>query len=357
MNSLSSNGLLPRLRAVGAVIPNAFDQPLSDHTGMFARPALARHVLLSPVFDGPGFVAHRAGNLFHRFVEVPLAIAVVSIEKSPVDANRIGITSGSKLIALVVAHDSRSGREIAAAVVFQFEENVPFAAIRRGMIRRTCGAFLVVEGRGYRPVRVDMVQSDYAKHPAVAADTGLQRLKGIIVLSLHRLKPARSIRPVLNIVVRQFWDFYEHLASFAFGVWVAWTSGGTREPRPRSVQGLGEVSPFTISSLCRTRTKRSRRELGMCKQQSALCASCRQPRVGQALAADRFDHRIQPLKGVPFDVAFVHWYFFSPQKSWWTRRESNSHYSSVQGRCHLVRRLAHIKMLGGFFWPWEETLP
>lgn len=33
--------------------------------------------------------------------------------------------------------------------------------------------------------------------------------------------------------------------------------------------------------------------------------SCGQPRVGQALSADRLDHRIQPLKRVPFDVAFI----------------------------------------------------
>src|SRR5208282_1230386 len=33
--------------------------------------------------------------------------------------------------------------------------------------------------------------------------------------------------------------------------------------------------------------------------------SCGQPRIGQPLATDRFDHRIQPLKAVPFDVAFV----------------------------------------------------
>src|SRR5208282_4210237 len=34
-------------------------------------------------------------------------------------------------------------------------------------------------------------------------------------------------------------------------------------------------------------------------------SSCRQPRVGQALPADRFNHRIQPLKRMPLDVAFV----------------------------------------------------
>jgi len=36
-----------------------------------------------------------------------------------------------------------------------------------------------------------------------------------------------------------------------------------------------------------------------------LVCSCRQPRICQALAADRFNHRVQPLKTMPFDIAFV----------------------------------------------------
>src|SRR5277367_4433848 len=86
---------------------------------MFARPSLARHVLLSPVFDGSILVAHGTGNLLHRLVEVSLAIAGVSIEKPPVDADRIGIAPRSKLVALVITHNSRSGRETATASLLE----------------------------------------------------------------------------------------------------------------------------------------------------------------------------------------------------------------------------------------------
>src|SRR5208282_5160276 len=60
----------------------------------------------------------------------------------------------------------------------------------------------------------------------------------------------------------------------ACGVLAALTSGGNSELHRRSAQG-----PWALS--------------------------CGQPRIGQALAADRFDHRIQPLKRVTLYVTFV----------------------------------------------------
>jgi len=70
--------------------------------------------------------------------------------------------------------------------------------------------------------------------------------------------------------------FSHVLPSFAFSVLVVSTLDGNSELHQLSAQGLlGEW------------------------------VSCRQPRIGQPLSANHFNHRIQPLKAVPFDVAFV----------------------------------------------------
>ncbi len=78
--------------------------------------------------------------------------------------------------------------------------------------------------------------------------------------------------------------------SFAAGVWVALTSGDTRAQHPRFAQ---EASGDDAASL-------GNWEKGRCKGRQGLFRSysCRQPRVGQPLAADRSDHGIQTLKGV-----------------------------------------------------------
>jgi hypothetical protein len=75
------------------------------------------------------------------------------------------------------------------------------------MIRRTCGAFLVIKGGGYSAVGVNMMQPDSAEHSAVTPNARLERLKRIVILALDRLKPAGRIGPVLNIVIRDLGNF------------------------------------------------------------------------------------------------------------------------------------------------------
>ena len=92
--------------------------------------------------------------------------------------------------------------------------------------------------------------------------------------------------------------------SSACAVWVASTSDGMREPRPLFAE---EPSAVHSGIPARGRTLPAY----VCPVLSAdriphkAYTSCRQPRVGQSLPANRFDHRIQPLKAVPLDVAFV----------------------------------------------------
>jgi len=67
--------------------------------------------------------------------------------------------------------------------------------------------------------------------------------------------------------------------SFSFAAWVALISDGKRGPHPQRL-----LAACVRSFLCDSR--------GI---QGCIRGSCRQPRVSQPLAADRFDHRIQPL--------------------------------------------------------------
>lgn len=41
------------------------------------------------------------------------------------------------------------------------------------------------------------------------------------------------------------------------------------------------------------------------REDDRIGISCRQPRIGPPLSTDRFNHRIQTLKAVALDVAFV----------------------------------------------------
>jgi len=111
--------------------------------------------------------------------------------------------------------------------------------------------------------------------PEITLPQFVGRLLGGLPVHPCHFEELKSVllRPHLAITLHA----HEHvLPSFSFEVWVVLTSGDRTEQHPQSAQGpLGEL------------------------------VSCRQPRISQPLTADRFDHRIQSLKAVPFDVAFV----------------------------------------------------
>ena len=66
----------------------------------------------------------------------------------------------------------------------------------------------------------------------------------------------------------------------------------------------GRNLPYTATLSAHGRNSRIRQSrLGFHSHGILRLISCRQPRIGQALSADRFDHRIQPLKAVTFDIA------------------------------------------------------
>src|SRR5208282_2487701 len=110
-----------------------------------------------------------------------------------------------------------------------------------------------------------------ATHPRVtetSVSTGLQ----------PRSSSQKHVAAVICFVISVlFWSSKRLTVSPSFSacvVWVAWIWAGNSEQHRRSAQELWAVS-------------------------------CRQPRIGQPLAADRFNHRIQPLKRVPLYVAFI----------------------------------------------------
>ena len=102
--------------------------------------------------------------------------------------------------------------------------------------------------------------------------------------------------------------------SSACAVWVASTSDGKPEPYPQFASRSKAVLTYTsqrrishsgIPVRARIHRAYACPVLSVDRIPRKAYSSCRQPRIGQPLAADRFDHRIQPLKAVTFDVAFV----------------------------------------------------
>src|SRR5208282_470951 len=116
---------------------------------------------------------------------------------------------------------------------------------------------------------------------AIAQFFGVTAISAVHFVLFAFLLVRRNIDDDLVLLIapdlQKAFDLVSHVSpvlSSACAASVVSTSGGSSELHRRSAQGLWAVS-------------------------------CRQPRIGQALPADRFDHRIQTLKAVPLDVPFV----------------------------------------------------
>src|SRR5208282_4154153 len=116
---------------------------------------------------------------------------------------------------------------------------------------------------------------------AIAQFFGVTAISAVHFVLFAFLLVRRNIDDDLVLLIapdlQKAFDLVSHVSpvlSSACAASVVSTSGGSSELHRRSAQGLWAVS-------------------------------CRQPRIGQALPADRFDHAVEALKAVPFDVAFV----------------------------------------------------